>query len=83
MAPLSTLLPAIVAIAVAGHAATGWIYRKSRTADIYRVFIRDMATNHLPHIYHALELLCHKEGITIKEVPPIQFISEDKFEGLK
>lgn len=29
-----------------------WVYRRIRNADIYRSFVYDMATNHLPHIYH-------------------------------
>lgn len=31
-----------------------WLHRRLRDASIERAFIRDVALNHLPHIYHAL-----------------------------
>ncbi len=28
-----------------------------------RAFVKDMATNHLPHIYNLLEKICEQQGI--------------------
>lgn len=62
----------------------GWAYKAKRRSDINKNFIRDVATNHLPHIYHAnrqfaegLNRLLEKQGldkIEFSEPPQIQFI---------
>jgi len=31
-----------------------WVYRRIRNEEIMRVFVQDMATHHLPHIYYLL-----------------------------
>jgi len=31
-----------------------WLHRRTRDDEIRRAFVRDMAINHLPHLYHAL-----------------------------
>jgi len=51
-----------------------WLHRRMRNADIDRAFIRDMANNHLPHIYHALRLIAAYHGIEIDEPPPVRFL---------
>jgi hypothetical protein len=38
-------------------------------------FVIDMARNHLPHQYHALELIAKHLGITLPDPPPIRFAS--------
>ena len=40
-----------------------WIYRRIRNDEMNRAFIKDIATNHLPHIYEMLEKLCDRQGI--------------------
>jgi hypothetical protein len=47
-----------------------WIYRRIRNDEITRAFVRDMATNHLPHIYERLEQLCERQGIAPSPMPP-------------
>ncbi len=47
-----------------------WLHRRLRDADIARAFVRDMATNHLPHIYRALHCLAAHHGIEIDDPPP-------------
>jgi len=42
--------------------------------EIMRIFVRDMAVNHLPHIYHALQWLCQKQGIELPDPPPIRWV---------
>jgi hypothetical protein len=32
-----------------------WLHRRMRNDEITRAFVRDIATNHLPHIYNALK----------------------------
>jgi len=51
-----------------------WFYKKRRNADIAQNFIRDMAINHLPHLYHGQILICRHLGIEMTEPPRIQFI---------
>lgn len=51
-----------------------WLHRRMRDAEISRVFTRDMATNHLPHIYHALQLIARHHAIELDEPPPVRFV---------
>jgi hypothetical protein len=51
-----------------------WIYRRIRNDELNRVFIRDMATNHLPHIYDLLEKLCERQGIEHTPQSPIRWV---------
>jgi len=51
-----------------------WLYRRIRDDDINRAFIRNVATNHLPHIYDALKELARVNGIELGEPPPVQWI---------
>jgi hypothetical protein len=40
-----------------------WLYRRNRNDEMTRTFVEDMATCHLPPIYHLLEKLCDEKGI--------------------
>lgn len=51
-----------------------WLYRRIRNDEIMRAFVRDMATNHLPHIYERLEQLCDRQGIERTHLPPICWV---------
>lgn len=51
-----------------------WLYRRIRNDELIRVFVQDMATNHLPHIYYALHELCVRQGIRLSDPPPIRWI---------
>ena len=51
-----------------------WLHRRMRDEDIQRAFVRDMATNHLPHIYHALRLIAASLDIALDEPPPLRFV---------
>jgi hypothetical protein len=42
--------------------------------EINRAFIRDMATNHLPHIYSALNQIAAEQGTTLHEPPLVHFV---------
>ena len=63
----------VLALAQCAYALK-WLYKRIRTAEVQSKFTEDMATNHLPHIYHVLTLLCQKEGIVVGDPPPIQFV---------
>lgn len=64
--------------------AIRWMYRRARNAEIYRAFVKDMATNHLPHLYdadrkivegmNALLVLNGLQQIRLNEPPPIKFL---------
>jgi len=51
-----------------------WLYRRIRNDEITRVFVEDMATNHLPHIYELLAKLCDRQGIERDPLPPIRWM---------
>lgn len=55
-------------------AATRWLYKRTRNNEINQKFVHDMATNHLPHVYSALQQIAAASGVELKEPPPIQFI---------
>jgi hypothetical protein len=52
-----------------------WLYRRIRNDELMRVFVEDMATNHLPHIYDLLERLCERQGIDRDALPPIRWVN--------
>ena len=51
-----------------------WLHRRTRDDEIRRAFIRDMALNHLPHLYHALRQIAGHLGLETEEPPPVQFL---------
>ncbi len=51
-----------------------WLYRRIRNEEMNRLFVEDMATNHLPHIYALLVKLAEKQGIVHASQPPIRWI---------
>ena len=51
-----------------------WLYRRIRDDQITRIFVRDMATNHLPHIYDLLLKICEEQGIDRAPPPHIRWI---------
>jgi hypothetical protein len=66
--------PLGIALAVQFVLFVRWVYRRIRNDELLRIFVRDMATNHLPHVYHALRELCQKQGIDLADPPPIRWI---------
>jgi len=51
-----------------------WLHRRTRDDEIRRAFVRDMAINHLPHLYLALRQIAGHLGIELREPPPVQFM---------
>jgi hypothetical protein len=51
-----------------------WLHRRMRDDEINRVFIRDIATNHLPHIYSALSQIAAEQGIKLEDPPLLRFV---------
>ena len=51
-----------------------WLHRRMRNDEITRAFVRDIATNHLPHIYNALQKIAMQQGIELDETPIVQFV---------
>jgi len=51
-----------------------WLHRRMRNEEITRAFVRDIATNHLPHIYNALQKIAMRQGIDLDETPLVQFV---------
>jgi hypothetical protein len=51
-----------------------WLHRRTRDDEIRRAFVRDMAINHLPHVYQALRQIAGHLGLQLEEPPPVQFL---------
>jgi hypothetical protein len=55
-----------------------WIYRRVRNDEITRIFVEDMATNHLPHIYELLARICDEKGIQHDADPQIRWLDFER-----
>jgi hypothetical protein len=51
-----------------------WLHRRMRDDEIERAFVHDMATNHLPHIYHALKVIATRLKVELEDSPPVRFL---------
>jgi hypothetical protein len=51
-----------------------WLHRRMRDDEIERAFVHDMATTHLPHMYHALRLIANHLEIELEDPPPVRFL---------
>jgi len=69
-----TWLSAAIPVAVQFALFLRWLHRRMRNDEITRAFVRDVATNHLPHIYSALQKIAAKQGIDLDETPLVQFV---------
>lgn len=54
-----------------------WLHRRMRDDEINRTFVRDVATNHLPHIYDALHRIAERQGIKLGLPPMVRFVDLD------
>ncbi len=68
------ILTAIVSLGVQFVLFLRWLHRRMRNDEISRAFIRDIATNHLPHIYNALQKIAAGQGIELDETPLVNFV---------
>jgi hypothetical protein len=73
----SALLVVIVPFSVQLLLFLRWLHRRMRDDEIVRAFVRDMALNHLPHIYSALQEFAAQQGITLKETPLVRYADLD------
>jgi hypothetical protein len=67
---LATLLPVAVQFAL----FLRWLHRRMREDEIVHACVRDIALNHLPHIYNSLQAIGAKQGIALHEFPVIHFV---------
>jgi hypothetical protein len=67
---LTTLLPVSVQFIL----FLRWLHRRMRTDEIVAACVRDIALNHLPHIYTSLTAISLKQGIALHELPMIHFV---------
>jgi hypothetical protein len=67
---LTTLLPVSVQFVL----FLRWLHRRMRSDEIVAACVRDIALNHLPHIYTSLTAISLKQGITLQELPMIHFV---------
>ena len=68
------VLTAVVSAGVQFVLFLRWLHRRMRNDEITRAFVRDIATNHLPHIYNALQKIAMQQGIDLDETPIVQFV---------
>ena len=64
----------VIPVAVQFVVFLRWLHRRMRNEEITRAFVRDIATNHLPHIYNALQQIAARQGIALDETPLVQFV---------
>jgi hypothetical protein len=69
-----TWLTTVIPVAVQFVVFLRWLHRRMRNEEITRAFVRDIATNHLPHIYTALQKIAAQQGIELDETPMVQFV---------
>ncbi len=67
-------ISALVSVLVQAGFFVRWIYRKIRNDELMHTFVKDMALNHLPHIYNLLHKICQHSGIAHNLPPPIQWV---------
>ena len=70
----STWLATLISVAVQFVVFLRWLHRRMRNEEITRAFVRDIATNHLPHIYTALQQIASRQGIELDETPLVRFV---------
>jgi len=70
----SAIFAAAIPIGVQFVIFLRWLHRRMRDDEIARAFVRDVATNHLPHIYAALQQIAARQGITLDETPMVRFV---------
>jgi len=69
------VLTAVIAAGVQFVLFLHWLHRCMRNDEITRAFVRDIATNHLPHIYYnALQKIAAEQGIELDETPLVRFV---------
>jgi hypothetical protein len=68
------ILAAIVSGAVQFVVFLRWLHRRMRNDEIVSAFVRDIAANHLPHIYTALHEIAKRQGIELPETPMVRFV---------
>ena len=68
------VLTAVFTIAVQFVLFLRWLHRRMRKEEIAHAFIHDIATNHLPHIYNALQKIAAAKGIALDDTPLVRFV---------
>ena len=68
------ILTALASVAVQFVLFLRWLHRRMRDDEIVRAFVRDIATNHLPHIYSALRQIATEQGIALEDPPLLRFV---------
>lgn len=88
MSPLgimATALGGVVALAIGLIQGERWLanrYKAQGRTEVWdnlnNTFVADIATNHLPHIQNALELIAKKVGVDLPDPPPIRYMPDPK-----
>jgi hypothetical protein len=65
---------AILSVLVQLVAFLRWLHRRMRDDEIVRAFVRDVAVNHLPHMYSALRQIAEHQGIVLEEPPLVRYV---------
>jgi len=71
---LTAVVSAVVSAVVQFVLFLRWLHRRMRDDEIVRAFVRDIAANHLPHIYTALHEIAKRQGIDLLETPMVRFV---------
>jgi len=78
---LPQLLAVLLPIGVQFVVFLRWLHRRIRDDEIHRAFVYEVATTHLPHIYHGLRAIADQQGIALPEPPALRFIDLNECHG--
>jgi hypothetical protein len=67
-------LTTIVPVAVQFVLFLRWLHRSMRNDEVVHACVRDIALNHLPHIYSSLQAIAARQGSTVQEIPVVHFV---------
>lgn len=70
---LNGFLDSLAALFTIGSIAIPFMYRWVSRIGASYTFSRDLATNHIPHMNHALNLIAKRLDVDLPEPPPIYF----------
>lgn len=65
---------AAVAITVQAWAFIKYIHKRITNEELNRVFVQQMATDHLPYIYDVMKKIAENQGIELPPRPEIVFV---------
>ena len=71
---IAALVSVVVPVCVQFVLFLRWLHRRTRDDEIVRACVRDVALQHLPHIYDSLRRIASEQGITLDPPPLVHYV---------